>query len=161
MEDDTPTIDLENDINLDDGQDLPPMVLEPGWRKMYFTDFERVVKDLDTDKPKDYWMLSLQDDETGWARRAFLNRPLPGDETIVAFTDRSGNEITRRGSKIAVIRKVIGALGGPESGSINDQTLAGLVGRAAMFLVVNEVNKETGELRDNVDLKFGKGIRPV
>jgi len=136
------------------------MLLEEGWRLMFLVDFERVVKS-EGEKPKDYWMLSLQDDITGWKRRCFVNRPLPGDEDVVVFTDSSGYEHTRRSSKINVIKKVSAALGGPSSGPIHDGIWASLIGRKAYFLVTHEVNPATGEVRDQVDLKFGKGIKPA
>lgn len=163
-------------VDLNSGQEMPPIEPIPkGWHKFFLTDYQMVDKPATVDDngnevgPKRYIDLTLQHEETGGTRHAFVNWPLPGDfdrqlinsKTGQPMFDKDGEPMTPGGSKVSTIKTVVSALGGPESGGITPDTFAQLIGNAAMFLVtVSEYPKGSGELRDQVDLAFGRGIKP-
>jgi len=155
-------------VDLDTGQEMPPLEpLSKGWHQFYLTNYEMVSK---PEESKLYLQMELQHVETDAPRRAYLNWPMPNDKneqlvnskTGEPMFDREGRPMTKAGSKISAIKAVISALGGPESGAITPDTFAQLIGNSAMFLVtVREYPEGSGEYRDNVDLAFGKGIKPA
>jgi hypothetical protein len=154
-------------VDLNQGQDMPPMEnLSKGWHKFSLSDYELVDK---PDEHKRYVILNLQHNELGVPRRAFVNWPMKDDyskplivkKTGEPMTDKEGNTMTAAGSKITAIKTVISALGGPESGPISPDTFAQLVGNSALFnVVVSEYPEGSGQFRDQIDLAFGKGIKP-
>jgi hypothetical protein len=157
-------------VDLDASQEMPAFEpLPKGWHKFFLTSYEMVDK---PEESKRYLTLMLQHDETGYERRAFVNWPMKQDYDEVLITkqgpragqlmlDKDGNALTKAGSKISSIRTIISAFGGPESGPITPDTFAQLIGNAAMFnVVVNEYPEGSGDLRDQIDLAFGRGIKP-
>jgi hypothetical protein len=154
-------------VNLDGSQEMPPPeIISKGWHKFALTDYTMVDK---PEESKRYLMLDLQHNETGAPRRAFLNWPMQQDYTMELvnsktgqpMVDKEGNPMTRAGSKIAAIKLVISALGGPETGVMTPDTFAQLIGNSALFnVVVAEYPEGSGSFRDQIDLAFGKGIKP-
>lgn len=144
-------------FNLDEGKELPRQLMPPGWRKFHLTDYEIVEKNPETDDWKRYIRLDLQDDETSWKRSAYVNLPLPGDEDTVVY-EQGDKRITKKESKIATLKKVVSCFGGPETGAFSSAMLDSLVGKSAMMNVTHELYMD--EMRDRVDIAFGRGIKP-
>ena len=146
------------DFGLDEGKELPRQLLPVGWRKFYLTDWALIEKNEETDEWKRYIRLDLQDDETSWKRTAYVNVPIPGDEDAIVF-EQGDRKITKKESKIGVIKKVVSCFGGPEGGGFSGAIMDSLVGKAAMFNITHEMYQE--EMRDRVDIAFGRGIKPA
>lgn len=156
-------------VDLSGGQEMPAFeMLSKGWHKFSLTDYTLVNK---PEEHKRYIQLELVH-ESGASRRAFVNWPLEDDyATPVIYkkgpkegeqmADADGNPLTVAGSKISVIKTVISALGGPESGKVTPDSFAQLCGNSAMFNVtVSEYPEGSGQFRDQIDLMFGRGVKP-
>ncbi len=103
------------------------------------------------------FQLSDKDPDTpGRKMKAWVSCPSPQDKDQYYADGR-----TKMGAKLDWLSKILAAFGHSGGGKLNKTMFHKYIGKFVDILIENEIDPETGDTRDRINLAFGDGIKKV